>query len=180
MGKKAGGAGRAARGTSGVPAAIASVENQIRSSATERLYVFSQNGTLLGTQEGTEANVQSIPNSENAIVTHNHPLNPDSYDYPPSLSVGDIGTALSQRVAEIRAVSVGYTYSMKFAPEIRGDRRWANDFQARISEVRMDLGDRLRDQGVSRTRFRAEIDHLTWEQMAREFPQVQYKRTPTR
>ena len=180
MGKTAGGAGRAPRGTAGVPAAIASVENQIRNGTTERLYVFSQNGTLLGEQQGGETNVQSIPNSENAIVTHNHPVNPSAYDYPPSLSVGDINTALSQGVAEIRAVGEGYTYSMKFDPAIRSDRRWANDFQARIAEVRLDVGDSLRERGVSRTQFRAEIDHLTWEQMAKEYPQIQYKRTRVR
>lgn len=145
MGKDSGGnrkQGRAGAGT------LAGVEAKIKNSDVEHLYIFGADGSLLGSTVGTsdEVDTAGLPPGiqlKDAVVTHNHPMagRENLYEYAPSLSQGDVNQAIKDGVAEIRAVGDRYTYSLKIAPSVRGDRKFRDSVMEKITEVKFDLGD---------------------------------------
>src|SRR6266508_5311444 len=100
------------------------VEDEIRGLYHEVAYIIDPNGNVTTQREGTHMSVDlPIELMRGRIVTHNHPRGT-------SFSVEDIQTLLGARAAEIRAVSVGYDYSMKLPP----DTEW-EDVELLVTDV---------------------------------------------
>lgn len=165
----------------GVPAPepVLAVEQQIRTQDIEHLYAFRQDGSIIGHVTGTQTDVEALGDVADAIITHNHPADPTRWAYAPSFSVQDVHMALDQAVAEVRAVSQEYTYVMRFNPAIRGDRRWANQFEELISPMRSDVGEELRDAGMDRLHVAAEREHIVWTRLSGQTEgMIEYVRAP--
>ena len=129
MGARAGGAGMGSRG-GGLARALSVAESSIRDRAVENAYIFDAQGNevwrrIEGEMHQMSSNPKvnelmnrlaqnsrrvSIPSDKmlNNIVTHNHPGSPMN-----SLSDGDVLGAIRGNAKEIRAVTSGFTFSMK-------------------------------------------------------------------
>lgn len=102
----------------GLDQALSDTEARIRDMKTERAYVFDKNGKELSRSAGGSSNKTHVTMYEDSIVTHNHPYSKGLGSslagriWVP-LSGTDIYSAISTNVAEIRAVTGTYTYSLK-------------------------------------------------------------------
>lgn len=119
----------------GLDAALVKTEAAIRNLKTERIYAFDENGKELAhSTTGTEHNTK-LPkgNYKDSILTHNHPGegmgNNMAGRIGKPFSADDIRLAVNYNVKEIRAVTKGYTYSIK-----RPEKGW---FYDRSSRARM-------------------------------------------
>lgn len=102
----------------GLDVALTNTEAKIRNLKTERAYVFDKNGKELARSARGSANKTKITMYKDSIVTHNHPYSKGlgtslaGRIWVP-LSGADIYAAIDRNVAEIRAVTGTYTYSLK-------------------------------------------------------------------
>lgn len=104
----------------GLDAALAKTEASIRTLKTERIYAFDKNGKEIAHSTTGSINGTALPSGysyKDAILTHNHPGKGLGDNIAGrigrSFSGTDIGTAVMQNAAEIRAVTGNYTYSIK-------------------------------------------------------------------
>lgn len=104
----------------GLDQALAKTESHIRNLKTERVYAYDKNGKEIAHSAKGSKNRTYLPDGysyKDAVLTHNHPGknlgNSIGGRIGRSFSGADLGTAISQNAAEVRAVTGTYTYSIK-------------------------------------------------------------------
>lgn len=123
-----------------VSKALASAEASIRHNKYETGVVVDSNGNEILRKGGGSRNVGFTDNElslmKNAIFTHNHP-----YGLTDSFSSSDIRSAIKANVAELRAVTPSYTFSLK-----RPKEGWGNvaEVMADYSKAKYKIDERMR------------------------------------
>lgn len=162
--------------------ALRNAESAIRGRSDEHLYLFDRDGNEIFSTVGNAESVGIASGVETtgATMTHNHPVDPTRLDYAPSLSTGDIRSALDHRLAQVRAVGDRFDYVMDFSPDIFLDRDLENSIREQAGILRTEVVDELMqevDAGrMTKQQVRTESPHYANERLAAKFPQIQYKR----
>ena len=123
----------------------------------------------------TDEEVERLRNAEGVVFTHNHPR---SWEYPTddprhagfSFSPHDILLACRAELAEIRAVSPRYHFSMK-PPSKPPSEGWNEDYWAVINtvfetekaNVDRELMTQLRQGFLSPVQYQTEYLHCIWD-----------------
>ena len=173
----------------GIGARLRFLEEQIRHEDTEYAYVVDPStGRVQGPIGGESRSMVSIPSrmAKGAIVTHNHPLDPRLAGIPEyrngfGFSRGDIVNSVAQGCAEVRAVTAGHTYSMKFPPGGSGGIRNAlsasRAYEVARIEVESDLLARVRSRQTTIEQANANYHHEIAKRMAAQM-NFAYSREP--
>ena len=98
--------------------ALKTEEAKIRNNNYETGIVLGSNGKVLLRKRGDEGQVgftqEEIALMKDQVFTHNHPSgNTDRYSIGHAFSGDDYASGVNANVKEIRAVTKGYTFSMK-------------------------------------------------------------------
>jgi DNA topoisomerase-1 len=138
---------------------VEDAEKQIRLLRNEHLYAFNADGKRILKLRGQPDKVRVTPNQHKillshhgVILTHNHP---SGWNYPDSdphrkghsFSPSDIKTALSDRLAEIRAVSPHYLYSLK-----PGESAWSESYYNSVSHILAAIDQHVKMQDAVRVK----------------------------
>lgn len=163
------------------------VEDGIRGQPVEYAYIMDpRTGKTTGPIGGSDPRMVSIPSglAKGAIVTHNHPVPPELSSVPEyqkgfGLSRGDIVNSVAQGCAEIRAVTPGHTYSMKFSAEKSGGLRnmvaASRAYESAKRTIESDFGAKIRMGQITIERANADYHHEVARLMASDMG-FDYKR----
>ena len=122
----------------------------------------------------TEAEIETIRAASNPVFTHNHPRgwnfsSENAQHAGSSFSPNDIELACKASLAEIRAVSPKYRFSMRTAT----GRFQASDWQAikfafdvEHAAVKLEMGTAVMQGRLSREAYVADVLHETWKRVA--------------
>ena len=124
--------------------------------------------------EFTEEEVRRLRSAEGVIFTHNHPR---GWEYPSddprhagfSFSPHDILFACRAELAEIRAVSPRFCFSMKPPSEGWNEAYWnviSTVFEMEKIAVDRELMAQLRQGQLSTAKYQTEYLHCIWERVA--------------
>jgi hypothetical protein len=162
------------RPTTEQPLVLAKAEETIRKLDKEIAYAYDKNGNLLFKQAGGRESVRFSPEQlrqmQGGVLTHNHPVGG-------TFSRNDIGMALHNQLAEVRAVDANYRYSFRI-PE--GNTLKWNDIAETHQKTLESHADLYRRRVLKGTmtveQAAAEVEHHSWRFVAQKFG-FEYKRT---
>lgn len=118
MAKSSGGVRGVSNRTSGLVVSLREEENSIRNNTYETGVVLDSDGKVLLKKKGDDGQVtftgREISLMKDKILTHNHPSgNKDRYSIGHAFSGDDYAASVECNLKELRAVTKGYTFSMK-------------------------------------------------------------------
>ena len=156
----------------------------------ESAYACDKEGNILIQKKGQATSVSFMPEEtakmKDAIFTHNHPR---GWKAPEgamgrignSFSPGDVLVAINNDVAEMRAVTPNFTFSMK-----RPANGWGLSFENakkeinRIdAEITKDYADRIRNRTTTVNKASITHYHRLWKQFADKYG-IEYTKAKTR
>lgn len=172
---------------------VVTEENKIRGLNYERgLVIDSKTGQVLINKGGRQTQVDFTPDEvakfKGNVLTHNHP---NVWDVPPSdprykgvsFSPADVRTAALGEAAEMRAVSNGYTHSMK--PPRGGwnvefyDRTVAPVYEKHSTQVFDEIMTEIWSGKITTEQAEVDYHHRIWQRTAKETG-MRYGRTEIR
>lgn len=160
---------------------VKKIEDEIRMNKKYETGVcIDSNGKVLVDKRGTERHVKFTKNElskfKNCIFTHNHP---GGWNYKKdslmhignSFSLNDIQIAVYYDLAEIRAVTPTYTFSMK-----RPKEGWGKDIKTIIDDhnrinllLRKEIGRMIELNQLTIEQANAIHYHLVWKRIAKKY-----------
>lgn len=158
--------------------ALDSIERSIVHEQREQAHIVAPDGRTVFTKKGRKSAVQfthaELAQMRGNIVTHNHAVEV-------SFSPADVRIAMQQGVAEMRAVSPGYRYSLR-APE--GSKTWPTwDGATKMLYGIYQRGEMTKARSallagtMTLDEANATVLHNTWTRMAQS-GLFRYERTP--
>jgi hypothetical protein len=163
---------------------IREIEETLRPLQHERAAVLDVNGDVVMTKDAethrpyelafSEEEILHIRSVRDAVFVHNHPY---GWRYGPedprragySFSPEDIFLACKARVAEIRAVSPGYRFSLQAKGVGWQDADWLmieTIFRGEYVAVNRELTFRVLKGEITQAMLQVELLHLTWARFA--------------
>lgn len=149
-------------------AALHAAEIQWPGSEGESAYIFTPEGTQVLHRQGQATSVefthQELRHFARNVVTHYHPEER-------SFSAEDVHRAVDERVAEMRAVTLRYTYSLR-PPESGWKGNWADNFASKyrstLQDASNDLSRQVDEHKLSSQDANDAVLHHVWMRMAAE------------
>ena len=160
---------------------VADVENEIRMNKShETGMVIGKNGKILVDKRGESFRVKFTDGEcdlmKDAVVTHNHPRgwgygDRDLGRMGNSFSMDDLSLAVYNDVAEIRAVTPNYTFSLK-----RPEKGWGVDIKKLISDyskedrkLKNEFGKRIQKGTLTVTQANATHYHILAKRICKKY-----------
>lgn len=160
---------------------VADVENEIRMNKShETGMVIDKNGKILVDKRGESFRVKFTDGEcdlmKDAVVTHNHPRgwgygDRDLGRMGNSFSMDDLSLAVYNDVAEIRAVTPNYTFSLK-----RPEKGWGVDIEKLISDyskedrkLKNEFGKRIQKGTLTVTQANATHYHILAKRICKKY-----------
>ena len=148
----------------------------------ESAFVVDENGSVVLEKTSdtayeiafTEAEIEAIRAAANPVFTHNHPRGwnfstENAQHGGSSFSPNDLELACKAHLAEIRAVSPKYRFSIKPAAGRFQESDWQIikfAFDVEHAAVKLERGTAVMQRQLSREAYVADVLHETWKRVA--------------